>query len=251
MELVELLDFISLVADKKGMSKPYIVGGVPRDRILKRFNDFSDIDITTGDETIHALAREVAARLKSPTTNYVIMPDGHAKVYVGDFKVDFSSNFKVPGIKEKLEKAGIKNVDSMIEELYSRDFTCNAMLMSMDLKTVYDPMGKSVKDINDGVINTCLDPSLTLGYDNKRIARALYFSSKLGFDIGEKVAGWISDNKEIITKIKPLYFVEKVREAFEYDSEKTVDNIEKMGLWTFVSNMPEFFGHVKRSPERI
>jgi tRNA nucleotidyltransferase/poly(A) polymerase len=251
MELVELLEFISLLADKKGMTKPYIVGGVPRDRLLKRFNDFSDVDLTTGDESIHALAREAAARLKSPTTSYIIMPDGHAKLYVGNFKLDFSSNFKVPGIKERLEKAGIKNVDSMTEELYSRDFTCNAMLMSLDLKTVYDPMGKSVADIKKGVINTCLDPSLTLGYDNKRIARAIYFSSKLGFEIGDNVAKWIAENKEVITRIKNRYFEEKVGKAFEYDPEKTVDNIEKMGLWSYVSSMPEFFGHVKRSPERI
>ena len=48
MELLDLLEFLTVLAEKKGMSPPYIVGGIPRDKLLKRFNDLGDIDITTG-----------------------------------------------------------------------------------------------------------------------------------------------------------------------------------------------------------
>ena len=48
MELLDILEFLTVLAEKKGMSPPYIVGGIPRDKLLKRFNDLGDIDTTSG-----------------------------------------------------------------------------------------------------------------------------------------------------------------------------------------------------------
>jgi tRNA nucleotidyltransferase (CCA-adding enzyme) len=251
MELLDLLEFIMVLADKKGMSKPYIVGGVPRDKLLKRFNDLGDIDITTGDSSVHYLAKEAAIILKSDITSYHIYPDGHARLYVGEFDLDFSTNFKIPKVKNQLLRMGIKNTDSMTEELYSRDFTCNTALLTLDLKKMYDPTGRAIPDIKAKVLRTCLDPELTLGHDNNRIMRAIYFAAKLGFEVDDSIISWVKNNPDVITNIKPNYFAKKIREALSFDQEKTRRLIDKMGMWKHVSHMPEFFKDIQGRPTRI
>lgn len=52
---------VKRLAKDNGLSEPYIVGGLPRDKILNRINKVEDIDITSGDESIHQLA-ELAAQ---------------------------------------------------------------------------------------------------------------------------------------------------------------------------------------------
>ena len=167
MKLTELLKEIELLAQKKGFSTPYIVGGLPRDKVLNRANSFGDIDITTGDDGVKHLAKEVAINFHKYVTNYMVMSDGHAQVSFGDLKMDFSSNFIMPGVAYLLRKSGVSNVTEMQKEIYSRDFTCNTLLMDFALKEVKDPTGKGVKDINDKIIRTCLSPALSLGFNDR------------------------------------------------------------------------------------
>jgi tRNA nucleotidyltransferase/poly(A) polymerase len=58
--ILEILKTLVGIAERKGFSRPYIVGGVPRDKYLGRPDIINDIDITTGDESVHQLAREFA-----------------------------------------------------------------------------------------------------------------------------------------------------------------------------------------------
>ena len=251
MELLDLLEFLTVLADKKGMSPPYIVGGVPRDKLLKRFNDLGDIDITTGDSSVHYLAKEAAIMLKSDITSFHTYPDGHTRLYVGNYDLDFSTNFKIPGIKNQLLKVGIKNIDSMTEELYSRDFTCNTALLTLDLKKIYDPTGRAIPDMKAKILKTCMGPELTLGHDHNRIMRAIYFAAKLGFDVDESIISWVKANPDVVSEIKPNYFAKKIRESLSFDSEKTRMLIDKMGMWKFVSHMPEFFKDIQGKPGRV
>ena len=51
---------IKRLAKDNGLSEPYIVGGLPRDKILHRINKVEDIDLTSGDDSIHQLAELTA-----------------------------------------------------------------------------------------------------------------------------------------------------------------------------------------------
>ena len=53
-----------------------------------------------------------------------------------------------------LQESGIKEISAMHEELYSRDFTCNTVLMSLDLKRILDPTGLAINDIQSKIIKT-------------------------------------------------------------------------------------------------
>jgi tRNA nucleotidyltransferase/poly(A) polymerase len=250
MDLKEILSTISNIAEQQGTTA-FICGGVPRDKVLNKPNSIEDIDITTGDNKVHYLAKEVSIKLKGPTTSYKLLDDGHAQVFVDKLKLDFSSNFNIPKVKPLLIKAGLKNPTDMQAELYSRDFTCNALLMSLDLKTITDPTGLSLQDIKAKTLRTCLPASITLGYDNKRIVRVLYLSSKLGFSVDKEIVNWIKKNPQLIKNCSTQYLTKKLLKAISYDKSNTVKLLDEMGLWKYIPPLKEFGTDLTKNPGRI
>lgn len=251
MDLKNLLLEIEKIAKLKGLSRPVICGGVPRDHILKRFNDFNDVDLTTGDKTIHSLAVETVNTFRGPNTSYKKMPDGHARVLIDDLKLDFSSNFIVPGIRLILKKMGIVNPTTMQLEVFSRDFTCNTLLMSMDLKSIYDPTQMGVRDIENKIIRTCLPPEVTLGYDHKRIVRIIYLSSKLQFNVSDDIIEWVKKHPSFIADCRPQYLSKKLQKSLNYDKERTIQLLDRMGVWHYLPPLPDLLPYLSQSPNRI
>ena len=77
-------------------SMPMICGGVVRDKIMDRKNGFSDLDITTGDASVHKLAEQFTKNISEKYNIFAKkMTDGHTSVFLDTFKVDFSSNFTI------------------------------------------------------------------------------------------------------------------------------------------------------------
>ena len=225
MKLIDLLQLIDDTAKEKGLSTPFVCGGIPRDKVINKIK-FNDIDITTGDQDIHFLAKEVYFKLKKFNATYVTGNDGHVSIFFQGVKIDFSSNFIVP----KIEEITKMKISSIHQELLSRDFTCNALLMSMDLKKIYDPLRKGIKAIHAKEIDTCLDPEITLRLDPNRIIRAIYLSSKLNFRLSKRVKNWIIANKEIIYQVKPKYIVEKINKAMRFNQENTIKLIKELEI---------------------
>lgn len=249
MKLRDVLSTIEQVADREGTSEAFVVGGTPRDKLLNRLDSIADLDITTGDDTVHNLAKEVSIAL--PDCLYRVMDDGHAQLTVNNFKVDFSSNFRVPGIEKILESSGIHKPTQMQCELYSRDFTCNALLLTTDLRTIKDPTGLGVQDIKDKIIKTCLPPQLTLGSQNKRVPRVFYLAAKLGFDVDEEIIDWIRENPQSISNCKPKYLADKLQKAIDLDLDRTVDLLDRVGGWQYVPALPALIPHMTQNPERL
>src|SRR4051812_23065153 len=108
MKLRQLFNIIKDIAIENNISTPMLCGGIPRDKILGLIkNEISDIDITTGDNSVKNLSKEFGLLLGK---NYSIQSrtadDGHTTVFVGSLKVDFSSNYKSPEIDKYLLKLG-------------------------------------------------------------------------------------------------------------------------------------------------
>lgn len=248
MKIKELLSTIAEVAQRIGTSTPFVCGGTPRDKLLNRTGEIVDLDITTGDESIHLLGRGLARFI--PNANYQQMSDGHGQLMVEGFKVDLSSNFRVPGVKEMLQQAGIANPTNMQCELYSRDFTCNALLLTMNLKTIHDPTGLGLMDINRKKIRTCLPAAMTLGSQHKRVVRVFYLAAKLGFDVDDEIVRWVRANPQSISDAKPKFVAEKLQKALDSDKEKTVRLLDEMGLWKYIPALPDLLPYMN-SPGRI
>lgn len=230
------------VRKKRRISPAFICGGTPRDKILNRLNKIEDLDITTGDASISNLARETSIALsKQFDVTTKVMDDGHSSIFLGDFKIDFSSNFNVPNIDQYLSKMGIKKPTDMQRELFSRDFTCNALLMTLDLKSVIDPTNQGFKDIKSKTIRTCLSPEVTLLTNKNRVVRAIYLAAKLDFDLDPTLMQWIKKHPESIRFASDKALAEKLNKAIQSNPTRTTYLLDQMGLWKQIPITKELY----------
>ncbi len=233
MKLHELLSMIQNISNQIGSPEPMVCGGIPRDRYMQKLFNVSDLDITNCDKTIHELAQVCGSELDK---KYNIIrkthDDGHHSIYIGSFKVDFSSNFNIPNIDSILKQYHIFNPTNIQREMYSRDFTCNALLLSLDFKHIKDPTNRGIKDINRKKIVTCLAPEITLLANKNRVSRAIYLSSKLDFDIDNSIIDFVIKNPNSIKIANTKTLSEKLNFAFLKDPDRAMFNISKMNLWS-------------------
>jgi len=217
MSLKKILTVINSTAKKNKLSKPYLVGGFPRDIYMKTIENIVDLDITCGNEDTKILANKLVEIL--PETVLKTFNDGHSRINYNNFKIDFSNNFTIPNIKNILIGSEIRNPTQMQEELYSRDFTVNTLLMPMDLSSIIDATGLAIKDIKDNKIDTCLSPRITFGYDPKRIIRIVYLSAKLNFMPTKRVIDWVRKNNNVLNNVKEGYIKSRLEKAFKINSK--------------------------------
>jgi putative nucleotidyltransferase with HDIG domain len=93
---------------------------------------------------------------------------------------------------------------SLEEDLARRDFTVNAMAISLDAKAneikIVDPFNGQ-HDLDFGDIKAVGDPNKRFTEDALRLMRAIRFATQLAFKIEEKTWGAIKSNATTITKI--------------------------------------------------
>jgi len=235
MKLRELLQQLKGVQEEIGTSPPFICGGTPRDKRMGKLENIADLDITTGDKSVDYLSQEFAIKLRK---NYNVtrktMEDGHSTVFIGSLKMDFSSNFMVHNIDHILQQMGIDKPTNMQREMFSRDFTCNSLLMTLDLTKILDPLGRGFKDINERKIRTCLAPEITLTSNRNRVVRAIYLACKLDFDIDDSIIDYVSKNPQVAKISTDKSMTDKLTDAFNRDSDKAAYFITKMNLWNYI-----------------
>lgn len=232
MALKELLTQIEQLAKDNNLSRPFIVGGVSRDSVIGKEIEISDIDLTTGDQDAAKLAIVVANTLEN--AKYRSYDDGHASINISGIRIDFSSNFTIPNIKEILVKMGVSDITNMKMELYSRDFTMNTLLEDMQLENIYDLTKTGVSDIKAGVIRCPIDPNITIGVDPRRILRAIKYSIKFGFDIESKLKGVMLERRGTIANLPKRFVQDKMNEIVRLDTEKGLDMLVEYKLLSIV-----------------
>ncbi len=156
----------------------YIVGGVVRDILLGK--EVWDLDFVVEGDAI-----EIAQRLSDLwKIDFHPFPEfGTVHMKKEKIKLEFSTarreTYPKPGAYPKVEKASLK------EDLIRRDFTINAMAISVnpeDFGTLLDYFG-GVRDLKDKIIRI-LHP-VSFIEDPVRILRALRFEGRLGFKLSK------------------------------------------------------------------
>jgi len=223
MRIDEILQDITDVAHINNLTSPFIVGGVPRDRFLGQRGDknkIKDIDITTGNGD----APKLAALLdrKYPNSGYRTYDDGHSSVNISGLHIDFSSNFIAPGVENELRKMHVE-ADDMKLELYSRDFTINTLLESLDFKSIYDLTGEGIDDMQAGILKCPINPKITIGVDPRRILRAIKFSVKYKFKIEDNLKQAMLENRKKIQSLPKKFVQDKINEIVMLDSDKGIE----------------------------
>ncbi len=186
-----ILDSVARAAGALGV-ETYLVGGFVRDKILGR--ECRDADFVCAGDAI-ALAAETARQFHPvPKVDYY-KHFGTAHIRVnGEFDLEFvgarKESYHPDSRKPDVEPGSIE------DDQARRDFTINALAISLqkeDQGKLIDPFG-GLKDLEDKIIRTPLDPLQTFSDDPLRMMRAIRFATQLGFTIEEKTWQGIRDS---------------------------------------------------------
>lgn len=220
MKLSVLLNKLGEIAKENEIAEPFIVGGLPRDRIFGLPNNIKDIDITTGDRDSTTLA--LAANREWPNTHFKIFNDGHASLQFRNTQLDFSNNFVLPGIDEELERLG-ETSTPLKKEMFSRDFTINTLLQPLDLrKDVIDITKLGIEDIKNKILRTPVNPEYTIGYDPRRILRGIKLALKYNLEIMPELKDAMVKYRGGIIDIPVNQVKKQINQMLEINTEKAM-----------------------------
>ena len=173
----------------------YLVGGYIRDAFLNK--DRVDIDMMVGNN-VFEFSKILSKKLKINTTvNFEKfqtsrIPHKECDIEIANARKEFyESDSRKPS---KVIHASIE------EDLIRRDFTINAICMSLNYENfgdLIDPY-KGLKDIDKGIITTPADPDKTFIDDPLRMLRAIRFAAQLNFKIPQEIKDSILKNRERI-----------------------------------------------------
>ncbi len=191
----DVFDSISECAEQLNF-ETYVVGGYPRDLILKR--KCTDLDFVCVGSGIE-LAKAVKQKLKGSSSIQVYKNFGTAKISWKNLELEFVGARKESYNRES-RKPVVEN-GSLEDDQKRRDFSINAMAIALNpsnLGELIDPF-EGIKDLERKIIRTPLDPDITFSDDPLRMMRAIRFASQLNFDISPETFDGIVKNKDRIS----------------------------------------------------
>ena len=214
---IKLLKELGKVAQKHNL-KIWVVGGFARDFVLHKKT--KDIDICA-EGTISPLLTYCQKIKGAKIQKFSAF--GTARVIFKDgFKLDFvccrKEIYQNPAALPIVTKATIK------EDLFRRDFTCNALALSLlpeEFFKIYDLYG-ALKDIKNKQISVLHSKSFE--DDPTRIYRAFRFASRLNFKFSKETEKLLKTaiSKKYISLLSP---VRRTNEIIKFLEEKQPSKI--------------------------
>ena len=212
---------IGLTADELGM-ECYVVGGYVRDLFLERPS--KDIDVVVVGSGIE-MAEAFAKRLGKSAHLSVYRNFGTAQVHWKGQEVEF-----VGARRESYDRGSRKPVveDGTLEDDQNRrDFTINAMAVCLNEERygeLVDPFD-GVRDLEERVISTPLDPDITFSDDPLRMMRCVRFATQLGFVIEQETFDALRRNADRLKIISQERIIDELNKimAAPYPSRGLLD----------------------------
>jgi len=183
---------LSELADATG-TEIYVTGGYVRDIFLKRPS--KDIDILVIGNGIKFA--EAAGKLLEAKVS-IFKNFGTAMLRYGDLEIEFvgarKESYRLESRKPIVENGTLE------DDQKRRDFSINAMALGLNTANfgaLLDPFD-GVKDLENKLIRTPLDPAETFSDDPLRMMRAIRFATQLDFTISDDAIEAIKKNSERI-----------------------------------------------------
>ncbi len=193
-EELEILHLISQAASELKVDS-YLIGGFVRDKLIGR--PVKDMDIVCLGDGIK-LANAVAGLLHPQPAVSFFKNFGTAHFRWQDYEIEFvgarKESYRSQSRKPEVEPG------SMQDDQNRRDFTINALAINLDADNfgeLIDPFN-GIKDLENGIIRTPLQPDQTFSDDPLRMMRAIRFACQLQFFIEGKTFKGIKENAERI-----------------------------------------------------
>lgn len=238
-ELAQLLDkdifrMISGIADSLSL-ECYVVGGYVRDLFLERPSN--DIDIVVVGSGIK-VANELKSMLGKKARLSVFRNFGTAQVKYKDTEVEFVGARR-ESYSHDTRKPHVED-GTLEDDQNRRDFTINAMAVCLNKEhfgELVDPFD-GLRDLEDGIIRTPLDPDVTFSDDPLRMMRCIRFATQLGFYIEDETFDALQRNAARIRIISGERIIDELNKIMltRHPSKGFVD-LQRCGLLGLV--LPE------------
>ena len=205
------------------------VGGSIRDYLLGK--DASDIDIATS-------ASPDEVKRVFPYTFDVGIAHGTVLVMMDHEPIEVTTYRTESTYTDHRRPDEVIFVKSLKEDLQRRDFTINALALTLEGELI-DPFGGK-EDLEKQVIRSVGNASDRFDEDALRMVRAVRFSSVLGFDIEKYTLKAISDYAKMIQHVS----VERIKVEMDklwmgIEPEKALTYIVESGLSEHLPKFPD------------
>jgi poly(A) polymerase len=156
----------------------YLVGGSVRDALLGQLGQ--DLDFTTSarPDEVERLLRTFSRSVWTIGKAYGTI--GCKVTESGASWVIEVTTYRADAYEADSRKPIVRFGDTLDGDLIRRDFTVNAMAVSLPGKRFVDPYG-GLRDLADGVLRTPAAPEVSFSDDPLRMMRAVRFAATLGF----------------------------------------------------------------------
>lgn len=179
-----ILQKMNNIFEKNGF-KAYLVGGAVRDMFMNK--EASDWDVATDatpEQVISAFKKVIPTGIAHGTVTVHFMGE---EIEVTTFRIE-------QGYSDGRHPDKVSYASDIEEDLSRRDFTMNAIAVSLKDGSIVDPFnGKT--DIKNKVIRSVGNPLERFNEDGLRPIRAIRFASQLGFEIETNTLQSISNEK--------------------------------------------------------
>lgn len=186
-----IFKIVSQAADELDY-ETYVIGGYVRD-VLLNSNEPKDIDFVCVGSGIE-LAQKVKSILDTESKVQVFKNFGTAMLKHNDLELEFvgarKESYRIDSRKPIVEDGTLE------DDQNRRDFSINALAIQLNAShfgKLIDPFN-GLKDLENKIIRTPLEPNKTYSDDPLRMMRAIRFSSQLNFTIEEKSLKAITEN---------------------------------------------------------
>ena len=216
--------------------KAFVIGGWVRDRLLER-DQKKDIDIVALGSGID-LALALQKKLPGAKPVQVFKTYGTAMVHWEGIDLEFVGARKESYAPESRNPQ--VSPGTLKDDQNRRDFTINALAISLnteDFGAFTDPFD-GLKDLENRILRTPLDPNITYSDDPLRMLRAIRFANQLNFTIEEQSLNAITQNAsriEIISKERVVDELHKILSTSKPSIGFSL--LEKTGLLHYI--LPE------------
>ena len=157
-----------------------LVGGPVRDAMLGRLHNDLDFATSARPDTTERLLSGWADAIWGMGREF-----GTIGARKGDYQVEITT-YRSEKYDPDSRKPNVDFGDTLVGDLGRRDFTVNAMAVTLPGNTVEDPFG-GVVDLAHGLLRTPGKPEDSFSDDPLRMMRAARFSAQLGFTVAPEV----------------------------------------------------------------
>lgn len=185
-EQKDILNKIRMAAVEQN-AQAYLVGGCLRDKLLGKDNHDLDFMVVTDDLKQFVSYMVKKYQLRDPV--HLERSDAYT-LRMGSVDVDLIEARKVYTPMRSFEETTLEGEEEFtiaLDDAYRRDLTINALMYDLQKNEVLDPTKRGLKDLQEGVINSIIDPYVKYRINAPDMLRALRFAAVMNFKLGPEM----------------------------------------------------------------